>query len=65
MAGLAIVFAENAQADVAHVNPVPGALVACSVNLPLADLPVMRHRGGEGAVPKYDAALNHKRMGEL
>ena len=38
VAGLAIVFAENAQADVAHVNPVPGAWVACSVNLPFTSL---------------------------
>ena len=37
VAGLAIVFAEDAP-DVAHVNPVPGALVACSVNMPFADL---------------------------
>ena len=37
VAGLAIVFAEDTP-DVAHVNPVPGALFACSVNLPFADL---------------------------
>ena len=51
VAGLAIVFAEDAP-DVAHVNPVPGALVACSVNLPFADIAVMSHRGVEGAVPQ-------------
>ena len=37
VAGLAIVFAEDAP-DVAHVNPVPGALVTCCVNLPFASL---------------------------
>ena len=37
VAGLAIVFAEDAP-DVAHVNLVPGALVACSVTLPSASL---------------------------
>ena len=51
VAGLAIVFAEDAP-DVAHVNPVPGTLVASSVCLPSADLPVMLHRGVEGAVPQ-------------
>ena len=51
VAGLAIVFAEDAP-DVAHVNPVPGALVACSVCLPSADLAAMRHRGVEGVVPQ-------------
>ena len=51
VAGLAIVFAKDAP-DAAHVNPVPGALVVCSVNLPSANLSVMRHRGVEGAVPQ-------------
>ena len=36
VAGLAIVFAEDAP-DVAHVNLMPGASVACSVTLPFAD----------------------------
>ena len=37
VAGLAIVFVEDAP-DVAHVNPVLGAWVACSVTLPSADI---------------------------
>ena len=37
VAGLAIVFAEDAP-DVAHVNPLPGALVACCANMPFASL---------------------------
>ena len=66
VAGLAIVFAEDAP-DVAHVNPVPGALVACSMNSPLASLTSPRcvTEAWKELCPKYDATLNHKRMGEL
>ena len=67
VAGLAIVFAEDAQADVARVNPVPGALVPCSVNLSFTSLtsPRCSTEAWKELCPKYDATLNHQRMGEL
>ena len=50
VAGLAIVFAEDAP-DVAHVNPVPGASVACSVPSSVTDFAVMLRRRGRSFAP--------------